>query len=597
MSKADMNKLNEWNIAYFSDATIEYYTELARHLGSCARYQLLGNLFAGQEIRNMDNKIPAIRGEMGGSTYYSFSVEPEKLLKIGYVLHRNEANKNMMPTYQRLIKKKRLNEVQAFIEQGGYFPNSIIISIDTGGKGLQFDLAAAKHEGSISKLGLLHLPKKYRSAYIIDGQHRLYGYSDSSYALNNTVPVVAFVDLAREEQIKLFMDINENQKAVSKTLRETLYADMLWVSEDYNEQRHALRSKIAQMLGEEETSPLFGRVVIGENEKTSIRCITIEAVQAALKRCNFFTQYGKKNIIVKDGTFDVGTNEATCDIFYPFIESCLKYIKSNLEDEWSKSENESGLLTINRGIQGIIRVINDVIDHLVASGSIDPKTDKAEVLSREVEYYLDPLITFFSVVSPEQRKELRGFFGGGADTRFWRTFQKAIADIRDDFCPEGLTKYWEDEAKTYNEESSSYLRDIENRIKEIVSSQLQKAHGENWLIHGLPKTIYTAAKKDADDQTYDVIARGGSGEISVWDCVSMADCKSIITYEKNWSELFENMLTRPEDKSISGGKDKKTKWIADLSTIKNKLLKSAYSVSTDEYDFIANSYRWLLAIK
>ena len=42
---------------------------------------------------------------MGGHTYYSFSIEPEKLLKLAYVLHRNEANSDMMPTYQRIIKK------------------------------------------------------------------------------------------------------------------------------------------------------------------------------------------------------------------------------------------------------------------------------------------------------------------------------------------------------------------------------------------------------------------------------------------------------------------------------------------------------------
>ena len=66
--------------------------------------------------------------------------------------------------------------------------------------------------GTISKIGILHIPKRYRSAYIIDGQHRLYGYSDSLYAETNTIPVVAFVDLERSEQIKLFMDINENQK-------------------------------------------------------------------------------------------------------------------------------------------------------------------------------------------------------------------------------------------------------------------------------------------------------------------------------------------------------------------------------------------------
>ena len=140
MSPKDIQRMEEWGIIFFSDSTIDYYCELVRHLGTCARFQLLGNLLANTEIKNMQNKIPAIKGRMGGHEYYEFSIEPEKLLKIGYVLHRSEANKNMMPTYQRIIKKKRLKEVQNFINNGGYFPNSLIISIDTKGKGIQFEV-------------------------------------------------------------------------------------------------------------------------------------------------------------------------------------------------------------------------------------------------------------------------------------------------------------------------------------------------------------------------------------------------------------------------------------------------------------------------
>lgn len=158
MNRRDLALLDKAGMAYFSDTTVEYYTDLAKHLGSCSRYQLLGSLFANQEIKNMDDRVPAIQGKMGGYTYYSFSIEPEKLLKIGYVLHRSEANKNMMPTYQRLIKKKRLQEVRSFINDGGYFPNSIIISIDTNGKGLVFDQSASKVDSTISKIGILHIP-------------------------------------------------------------------------------------------------------------------------------------------------------------------------------------------------------------------------------------------------------------------------------------------------------------------------------------------------------------------------------------------------------------------------------------------------------
>lgn len=594
VSPADQAKMKEWDIIHFSDSVINYYYELVKHLGSCARYQLLGNLFANQEIRNMDDRIPAIQGEMGGHKYYSFSIEPERLLKIGYVLHRNEANKNMMPTYQRLIKKKRLSEVRKFINEGGYFPNSLIISVDSGGRGLQFDFSGMKVEGSHSRIGVLHLPKRYRSAYIIDGQHRLYGYSDSEYALTNSIPVVAFVDLDRQEQIKLFMDINENQKAVPKSLRVTLNADMLWDSANYEEQRQALRSKIAQMFGEEETSPLLGRVVIGEDETSPIKCITVTAIQAALKKCNFITQFGKKNTIVKDGTFDIGTNQGTCDLLYPFLEGCLRYVKDGAIDEWERGENNDGILTMNRGVQGVIRVVNDIVNHLVEKKEIAPKQQKVDDLVKQVSFYLDPLIDYFNHLTPQERKELRTFFGGGADVRFWRAFQRQISSVRSDFNPEGLKEYWENEAKTYNADSMVYLREIKVWVKHTVQESLSQKYGDNWEIKGLPKQIYKRAKGLADEKNYDNVTSGNGAEpVSVWDCVTMKECKEIVTVGGHWTELFESRLTRPGDEKMPGGKAAKTKWIEQVEVLQNKLNNPSYSISTAEFEFIKEVYSWI----
>lgn len=594
ISPADQEKMREWDIIHFGDAVISYYYELVKHLGTCARYQLLGNLFANQEIRNMEDKIPAIQGEMGGHKYYSFSIEPERLLKIGYVLHRNEANKNMMPTYQRLIKKKRLTDVQKFINNGGYFPNSLIISIDTAGKGIQFDVSGTKVEGAHSRLGVLHLPKRYRSAYIIDGQHRLYGYSDSEYALTNSIPVVAFVDLDRHEQIRLFMDINENQKAVPKTLRVTLNADMLWESNDFNERRQALRSKVAQMLGEEETSPLLGRVVIGEDEKSPIKCITVEAIQSALKKCNFMTQFGKKNAIVRDGTFDVGTNQGTCDRLYPFLEACLRYVKDAAPDEWERGDNNEGMLTMNRGIQAVIRVINDIVNHLSERKEINPKAQNTNVLLTQVAFYLDPLIEYLNNLTQQERKDLRGYFGGGADTRFWRAFQREIAKVRTDFNPEGLKKYWEDQAKTFNIDSVAYLREIEAWIKNTIQQALMSRYESGWEIKGIPKQIYKRAKSEADDKNYDNTVSGESSDlIGIWDCVTLKECKEIVLVGSHWTDLFESKLTRPEETKIAGGKNAKTKWIEQIETLQNKLNMPSYSVSTEDFEYIKAIYTWI----
>lgn len=594
LSRADKKRLDDWGIVHFGDAAIEYYQGLVKHLGASAKYQLLGNLFANVEIKNMEDRIPAIQGKMGGFTYYSFSIEPARLLKIGYVLHRNEANKNMMPTYQRLIKKARLKAVQRFIEAGGYFPNSLIISIDTNGRGVQFDQSPTKVDGSISKLGILHLPKRYRSAYIIDGQHRLYGYSDSQYALSNSVPVVAFVDLVRAEQIKLFMDINENQKAVDKNLRVILNADLLWDSENYNEQRQALRSKIAQMLGEEETSPLLGRVIVGQDETSTEKCISADYIQVALKQSHFFTLFDKKNTITHDGTFDLGDNQKTCDQFYPFLEDCLRYIKQHAETEWEKGDSDNGLLTMNRGIQAVIRVLDDVVCHLVKAGQIYPKVQSTEDLTRQVFFYLDPLISFFNDVTDEQRRDLRGYFGSGATPRFWRTYQKAIADVRKDFKPEGLDDFWMNETKQFNQESVQYLHDIEIATKALISSALKTHYGENWEIMAIPRKIYNTAKQKADDQNYDNIKNGLLADVvTIWDCVSLAECKAIVLSGAHWTEIFKPILTRPDDQNISGGRSAKTDWLARMTAISNKLMKPSYSVSKNEFDYIKSTHDWL----
>lgn len=591
MSAKDIKRLQEWDIIFFSDSTIQYYSELVKHLGTCSRYQLLGILLANTEIKNMQNKVLAIKGKMGGHEYYEFSIEPEKLLKIGYVLHRSEANKNMMPTYQRIIKRKRLKEVQSFINDGGYFPNSIIISIDSGGRKLQFDESPTKLDDSISKIGVLHLPKRYHSAYIIDGQHRLYGYSDSEYANSNSIPIVAFVDLERSEQLKLFMDINENQKSVSKTLRITLNSDMLWDSPNQNERRDAIRSKIAQMCGEEQSSPLLGRVVIGEDEKNNIKCITIQAIQLALQKCSFFSTFAKNNIIATNGSFDLGDNQATIDRFYPFLEGCFKAVKNECETEWALGEQ--GILTINRGIQGIIRIINDIVNLLIAQNKLFPLTQDIDEMINEVEYYLSPLLNHINKLTEEQRIELKSFYGGGAENKYLRYFQKVIHDSLTEFSPEGLEEYIENATKEYNATSKEYISAIEEKLKDVIAEALQEYYGDKWLIKGLPKTTYKEAEKAASDKNYELLSNDEESDIEPWDCISLSDCKDIVVYSHNWSEIFESIITRPEDQKLST-KEQKTEWISTISKEKNRLSKSTYSVPKSSFELISSIYAWLV---
>lgn len=595
VSDADKKRMSELGIQYFDEYTVRYFSELAKHLGECARFQLLGHLFAGQKVSAMDNKIPAIRGDMGGHTYYSFSIEPQKLLKIAYVLHRNDANNDMIPTYQRIIKKSRLKEVQKFIDQGGYFPNCIIISIDTKPKRqLQFDLASPQVESSLARIGVLHLPQQYRSAYIIDGQHRLYGYADSKYSEKNSIPVVAFENLSQDKQVKLFMEINENQKTVSKNLQNTLNADLLWNSDDWNKQRKALRLNIAQKLGEKQSSPLFERIIIGENEVSPTCCITIDTIENALKSTNFLSRYDKGNAITENGTFDKGNNDVTQKILLPFITQCFDYFKENLPEEWAKGDNEHGVLTINNSIHAMIRLFNDIVNHLISQKKINPQNDNSDDLASEVEYYLAPLINYFSSITEEQRKEIRSNYGSGGKAKVWRIFQKIIADSRPEFIPDGLAQWIKDNTKQYNYDSLSMIHDIESIMKKDFAAKLESKYGKTWIASGLPPKVYKQANTAMGKKNYENSIHGISQEVSIWDCVTIANYKDVAIFGPNWADLFESAYTRPSELKLHGGKVAKTEWIMRLSKIAGNTTSASYSVTEQDYLFLKSIHEWLV---
>jgi DNA sulfur modification protein DndB len=120
-------------------------------------------------------------------------------------------------------------------------------------------------------------------------------------------------------------------------------------------------------------------------------------------------------------------------------------------------------------------------------------------------------------------------------------------------------------------------------------------YGDAWLVKGLPRNIYTKAKKLADDKTYELLSNNGDAEdVEIWDYVSLSDCQAIVLNGKNWSTFFEDFMVRPEETKIAGGKEAKTQWIIRLSSIKNKLSKESYSVPVDEYSYIKSIHDWIM---
>jgi len=585
MDDEQTKRLEELDGIHFTEEIIDYYYQLNVQLGIAARYQLLGALFAGQEIPDLENRIPAIEGKMGGHTYYSFSIEPEKLLKIGFVLHRSKANENMMPTYQRLIKKARLKEIHSFIDdEKGYFPNSIIINIvPDKNKQLVFDRSANQVPDSISRIGILHLPKKYRSAYIIDGQHRLYGYSGSQYKSTNTIPVVALVNLDRAEQVRLFMQINENQKAVPKDLRNTLNADLLWDSENLNDRIKALKSRIATNLGEHKASPLVGKISIGEDK----RSITTEHINLALGRSDFFGKVKKKSFD-KPGTFFQGEMNNAYRKLSDFLFLSFGYLKANLEELW---EQEGNIILINKGFYAITLLLNDIVNHLFANNLADKLTPASSIFE-DTQPYLSTVLEFYRKITEEKTLELKTAYGTSGDAKYWRALQLAVRHQHPEVFLNGLDDYLQKEEKENNEKAFKLIREIENNFLKIrIKERLEVEYGSKWFKKGVPEKIFLEATQLAAKKNREI--DDDQDEKEPWDQLHLINYRDIII--SNWQGIFDQMYIRPTDKKKPGNKEVKTKWLVELNRIRNENFHTYY-VTSEELSFVEEVYDWLVSV-
>ena len=82
--------------------------------------------------------------------------------------------------------------------------------------------------------------------------------------------------------------------------------------------------------------------------------------------------------------------------------------------------------------------------------------------------------------------------------------------------------------------------------------------------------------------------------VTIWDCVTLKECKEVVTVGSHWTDLFENVLTRPEETKLAGGKAAKTKWIEQIEVMQNKLNMPSLSVTSSDFDFIRAVHGWLV---
>lgn len=476
----DLSRMMNYGIFHLNDNSYSYVCNLIKSYKETAIYQFLGLMFKNELINDKTITIPALKGKMGTKDYFLFSIEPSTLLKIGFVLHRTKVNDSMAPTYQRLLVPSRLKGITNFIDGGGYFPNSIIINFDETNENvrLSFD-SIHKEEASESEFGLLNIPNAYGIAYIIDGQHRVYGYANSQYKNKHTIPVVAFQNMPSEEQLKIFMEINENQKAVSPSLRLDLEQDLYWDSDRLDSRMKALRSSVIKSLALDSNYILYNLISIGEDASK----LSFKPFDTALSRSGLIPKASSSQWVGDTDSCIYNTNEMNLD---KAMQDSRKKIAQFLDGAYSIADSnmndavKTDYLLSNRATFAFITLVGSLHKFLISSGAIS-STSSIQDRINAIKPYIVTLSDCLNNLSDEENRTIKGVLGQGADVFWLRSYQNIIFKKYNDYCPDELLQWQETQDQSLQQEGQVLKVDIRKQLRVLVFNRLEMVYGKKWV--------------------------------------------------------------------------------------------------------------------
>ena len=553
LTENDRVRAKDQNIAVFDEQDLDYYENLVAHLGPAARFQFLSDVLPGKSVPGLELRLPAIKTKMGGFNCYSFSITPEYLLKISYVSHRSKGKRSDVSTYQRMLNRGRLKKIKDYITEDGIFPTNIVVNIDKNR--LQFERIQQQGDSEESGVaGWLSIRPTYKSAWIIDGQHRLFAYSGHERASRSRLSVLAFDGLAPSEQAKLFIDINAKQKSVKQSLLQELYAELHWDSEVESIRVRAIISKAIQDMDRDPESPLYQRVQTADVGKDAIRCISLTSLYGAVDKADFYIAREKKGHVLEYGPLWAGDNEATLKRTEYILNRWLDAVRVANGEWWNKGAGDGGGLAMNDGVITCIAVLRSVIQQLEHKKLIQfDNEDLFGILKR----YAQALATYLGSLSEQERKVFRDLRGIQGQTRRRRNCEQAIRQAIPEFNPSGLDQYIQQEKAQTNIRGKEIIDRIERTLQRVVLEELRRECGEEeagWWMTGVPKPVRMKVSQRFEEDE----GKRGAKE-NYFDLIDYAK----IAVE-NW-ELFEPILAYTK----SGKKESRVGWLSIVNEKRN----------------------------
>lgn len=586
-AEKDLERAEQLNVRAITENELQYFEAFVSHIGTAGRYQFLAEFLEGQEIPHLENvKIPAVRGRFGAHTYYNFVVTARHLLKIAFVNHQALNHPDGRPAYQRMINKKRINDIGVFIQKGGYFPTNVLINFT---EKCRFDLLANKDNADQNlKFGSLYLPSKYKSAWVIDGQHRLYGFSNiPDRYLDTPLFVLAFERMDTKTEADLFITINHEQKSVPKSLLVTLQADLKLGSGDPKEAISALASALVRAINSDSTSPFFRRFEIPGVLAADTQNLTIaEAVKGIVRSGLFGRVLPKKSKVA--GYFSGQTDDETLARARKITNGYFRAVMDANPSRWERGRVAH--VCVNPGIRAHFLLIQEALNYLTQAKEVDPTLESAESIISALTKFVRPVTEFLRDATDKQvETKFARKFGEGGVTEYYYNLCEIVHKKHREFGGDEFKKYKEREADARVQQADDDVGDLQKAISHVVIETLKKVHGTRELPSG--EKAYWDLGIESADIKQNAYKKQQSTEPSKRApkeaYLDLIEFEKIIKQPNNWP-AFEPIFNIP----LPGEKGKKynLSWLNRLNEIRRiSAHKSVYRQYTDDdLDFVTS---------
>lgn len=389
---------------------------------------------------------------------YAFSTNPSKIIDLTTVIHRTQ-DEGLNETYQRFVKSKKLEGVEDYLSSHDrQFPNNLILSSETlkSSNFKKIDIPRNiystnqidKEALDKSQYGFLKLPNVYGDLHIIDGQHRLFGYSRSSKKDKHFINILLYDKSMQDiEKMRIFQDINENQDGLDVSIVWELYERTL---KDETSTESITKMNISKFFNKhifkEDNYILYHRVKPGTPTD-----LTQSGVRATLAQIcgvsNTYKASGKDiplfKFLMDDNYFGQKDNEGNLIEVAKLLEDYFIAIKSFNEEEFNL--NGDGVILFGSLFVAWFKILYEIL--VFADQKNQLRAHFKSTRQGRINKFKEILTPFYNdklsqITTDDHRSDFKSLYYGANQKKLLYLLAGSIRDLDgyDDFAPELVAK-------------------------------------------------------------------------------------------------------------------------------------------------------------